>query len=211
MKRLIPIGINHLCQVLGISVILTLITGYAEIARPSSSADTDIVLIILIGAFNLPNVDLPLQYGITRQSIFKYLGIMLIISSLIYVITIWGITAIFNLPVTLATYPLELSIVNLILVTLAFFTAMLFMMCFYYGQYIFHKLPNSIANFINVIIILLAAIIVVISVSTMNTYYLSSGLISSILALLAVIELVLLYFLVKNVDITVAMRRYGKK
>lgn len=211
MKRLIPIGLSHLCQVLGISVILTLITGYTEIVKPSSSADTDIALIILIGAFNLPNVDLPLQYGITRQSIFKYLGIMSMISSLIYVITIWGITAIFHLPVTLATYPIELSVVNLILVTLAFFTAMLFMMCFYYGQYIFHKLPNAIVTFSNIIIVLIVPIILVLGGAAINTYQLSSGLISSILALLAVIELVLLYFLIKNVDITVAMRRYGKK
>ncbi|WP_454145076.1 hypothetical protein [Holzapfeliella sp. JNUCC 72] len=116
-----------------------------------------------------------------------------------------------NISVELATYPIELLLVNMVSLTLTFFIAILFMTCFYYGQYVLHNLSTHIANFINIIVVLFTVIMVVLSGSVINTYQLSSSLISSILALLAVIELVLLYFLVKNVDITVAMRQYGKK
>lgn len=201
MKRLIPIGIRQLGITLFTSVCLL---GWFTVINAGLIGGSDIYLMIATLSFIVPNVDFPMQYNFTRKTFFKYLLIIASVNSFVYLGLIVIINSLKSNTLNLLFFTIGNTLSDYIQVLTILFCAILFSNIYVYFQYYLKNTSRFVTTVVNIMIILvilfaLPAIIIITRIVG------TSNLVTIVIYfLIAVIEMIVLYYLVKHAEITIS-------
>ncbi|MEJ6348983.1 hypothetical protein R4Y45_07090 [Holzapfeliella sp. He02] len=201
MKRLIPIGIRQL----GITLLnSSWLLFWFTIMNVGLIGGSDIYLMIAILSFFVPNVDFPMQHNFTRKTFFKYLLIIASINSLIYL----GLILIINLlngnTLSLLTLTMRNTISDYSQILVILFCAILFSNIYVYFQYYLKNTSRFVTMLVNMTIILVILVALPAIIIITHIVGISNLMTISIYCLIAVIEIIVLHYLVKYAEITIS-------
>ncbi|MGX4764192.1 hypothetical protein [Holzapfeliella sp. JNUCC72] len=157
------------------------------------------MLIVICSAFFIiPNIDLPVQYNFTRQTIFKYLLMIACINTVIYSVVMLLVKLLISGSLVIATKTIPDTPLDYFMTFMILLCASLFSLIYVFSQHYLSKTSRLKRSLSYTLLVLLAMI----GLPIIYLFPFSPMIIIASYTLIATLEIAVVYYFVTHAELT---------